>query len=266
MVRFLDSPKDLQRRGTPMTALATRPRQKLRHGPYASARYDEERGEWIVSLTDEGRAVAEAFLVPYPAPAKIALTARETQAQARWFMHTFGNDALSNVCLAAVADAVRLWFPERACLATTVGWQIRAQMSRYANHELKRGLTGFDIKTIPPEERVGLVRSGHYGLIAGGARSGDPTAFDPFGSLLGRPEPDPFAGELLERLCRKAGLTDRERTVVEMRIGGETLNEIGDRFGVSKERIRQIFVAAMLRLRAAAERLGYTGEDADGQR
>ncbi|MCU1277510.1 MAG: polymerase sigma factor, partial [bacterium] len=58
-------------------------------------------------------------------------------------------------------------------------------------------------------------------------------------------------------------LTDREARVVRMRFGigvgrnGQTLNEIGQLFGVTRERIRQIEEGALakLRHRRVAERL-----------
>ena len=50
------------------------------------------------------------------------------------------------------------------------------------------------------------------------------------------------------------GLTDRERRVLEMRFGlndgnSHTLEEVGRRFGVTRERIRQIEAKALRKLR-----------------
>ena len=59
-------------------------------------------------------------------------------------------------------------------------------------------------------------------------------------------------------------LTSRERHVITARQLGEnkeTLESIGNQLGVSKERIRQIENAALLKLRAEIERL--TGGDMD---
>ncbi len=55
-----------------------------------------------------------------------------------------------------------------------------------------------------------------------------------------------------------ASLTPRERDVIELRFGlrnahGQTLQEIADRFGVTKERVRQIEKRALERLRRAQE-------------
>ena len=54
-------------------------------------------------------------------------------------------------------------------------------------------------------------------------------------------------------------LPEREREVIELRFGlrnahGQTLQEIADRFGVTKERVRQIEKRALERLRVAQER------------
>jgi RNA polymerase primary sigma factor len=56
-----------------------------------------------------------------------------------------------------------------------------------------------------------------------------------------------------------ASLNEREREVLELRFGlrnshGRTLQEVADRFGVTRERIRQIEKRALERLRATADR------------
>jgi|GEM_PF-235625 RNA polymerase primary sigma factor len=58
-------------------------------------------------------------------------------------------------------------------------------------------------------------------------------------------------------------LTERERTILNMRFGlddggdGMTFKEIGKRFGISHERIRQIHIVALQKLRADMERKRY---------
>ena len=61
-----------------------------------------------------------------------------------------------------------------------------------------------------------------------------------------------------------AALSNREREVLELRFGlrnshGRTLQEIADRFGVSRERVRQIEKRALERLRRAQERPDANG-------
>jgi RNA polymerase primary sigma factor len=81
-----------------------------------------------------------------------------------------------------------------------------------------------------------------------------------FGDLLPdagalSPEGPLLAEDTVRRVrCALATLPDRERQVLERRFGigggrGETLQEIGERFGVSRERVRQIEQRALERLR-----------------
>jgi RNA polymerase primary sigma factor len=71
------------------------------------------------------------------------------------------------------------------------------------------------------------------------------------------PEPDDATSKLLlrEQMGRILGsLNDRERRVLEMRFGlkdgqGRTLEEVGQAFGVTRERIRQIEAKALRKLR-----------------
>ncbi|MCD6406210.1 MAG: sigma-70 family RNA polymerase sigma factor, partial [Planctomycetes bacterium] len=60
-------------------------------------------------------------------------------------------------------------------------------------------------------------------------------------------------------VCALAGLPERERVIIESRFGlgraksPSTLQEIGSRFGVTKERIRQIEAQALSRLKQIVE-------------
>lgn len=54
--------------------------------------------------------------------------------------------------------------------------------------------------------------------------------------------------ETLAELIQQTNLTDREKYVVCMRLAGATLKEIGERFGVDRERTRQIEGKAMRKL------------------
>jgi RNA polymerase sigma factor (sigma-70 family) len=79
----------------------------------------------------------------------------------------------------------------------------------------------------------------------------DPTAQDAFDGISDRMEV-----ERLPELLRV--LAERERSVVAQRFGlggcrARTLREVGDRLGVSAERVRQIEAAALGKLRAASE-------------
>jgi len=79
----------------------------------------------------------------------------------------------------------------------------------------------------------------------------DPNATAPFARLV-RETDTALIKEVL------GGLSNRERTIVELRFGlkderPRTLEEIGQRFGVTRERIRQIQVEALNKLRAKME-------------
>lgn len=69
---------------------------------------------------------------------------------------------------------------------------------------------------------------------------------------------DASRSALAHRLLAAAPLTDRERMVVEARFFAdpeETLQEIGDRIGICKERVRQIEAVALRKLRDAAKKI-----------
>ena len=72
--------------------------------------------------------------------------------------------------------------------------------------------------------------------------------------------------EMVEQLGNLLGqLSDRERKVLELRFGlrGEeprTLESLGVEMGVSKERVRQIQVEALKRLRDIMEKQGLNSE------
>ena len=91
-----------------------------------------------------------------------------------------------------------------------------------------------------------------------------------FGELVADPRALTPEVTLLHRDARRrvaaalTSLSGREREVLELRFGlrnahGQTLQEVADRFGVTKERIRQIEKRALERLRLAHEQPGNDG-------
>lgn len=58
-----------------------------------------------------------------------------------------------------------------------------------------------------------------------------------------------------KQLCALAmsGLSDRQQSIMESRAEGETLGTIGERWGLTRERVRQIEAAALVKMRAALE-------------
>jgi RNA polymerase primary sigma factor len=77
---------------------------------------------------------------------------------------------------------------------------------------------------------------------------------DPLSAAAYEDVVDAIAGEQLRGLLSR--LTDREREVVGARFGfdapAEKLAEVGERLGVSAERVRQIEERALAKLRSAA--------------
>ena len=69
--------------------------------------------------------------------------------------------------------------------------------------------------------------------------------------------------------CWLQELNDKQREVVEFRFGlhghaAATLEEVGDRIGVTRERVRQIQVEALRRLRVVMERAGTSASSLFG--
>jgi RNA polymerase nonessential primary-like sigma factor len=62
-----------------------------------------------------------------------------------------------------------------------------------------------------------------------------------------------------------ASLTDKQRCVIELRFGLKdhertTLEEVGEQLGVTRERVRQIQMEALRRLRKLLQKEGFTRE------
>jgi RNA polymerase primary sigma factor len=79
---------------------------------------------------------------------------------------------------------------------------------------------------------------------------------------------DEAARQLLRERVRTAldVLTPRERTVIELRFGikdgrPRTLDIVGNELGVTRERVRQIQIEALRRLREILEREGFSLEN-----
>jgi RNA polymerase sigma factor (sigma-70 family) len=95
----------------------------------------------------------------------------------------------------------------------------------------------------------------------------EPVGGEEGGSTFGELLADPRADDAYERVPRRLvaeglrgvvrGLTDRERSILSGRFGfagpERTLRELGEDFGVSAERVRQIEERALDKLRSAAE-------------
>ena len=68
-----------------------------------------------------------------------------------------------------------------------------------------------------------------------------------------------FYSSVIKEIIDRSSLNDREKTVLKMRYGigdmveGKTLEEIGDKFGLTRERVRQIEKKALIKLKPLAE-------------
>ena len=77
------------------------------------------------------------------------------------------------------------------------------------------------------------------------------------------PEQDLMGKRYLERMLNdgKASLTPRQRLVLKHRFeDGLSLNQIGEKWDLSRERIRQIEQQALFRLRRNLDRSGFEGQ------
>lgn len=95
----------------------------------------------------------------------------------------------------------------------------------------------------------------------------DKRAVEPGDELVNRERLMNLAGSL-ERLLKAANLTDREATIIHDSVQTKmTLQQISDNLAISRERVRQIKVTAMYKIRRAATRIGFKGySHAEGQK
>jgi RNA polymerase primary sigma factor len=131
---------------------------------------------------------------------------------------------------------------------------------RVLRHELRRDPTLHELgdRVDLPAEKVGRLLAAPVPTASLDAPVGDGT---PLGALLAFEAPSPeevaVRRDLQRRLARQLEpLTPREREIVRLRygIGGareHSYAEIGRRFGVSRERIRQLEAAILTKIRAA---------------
>ena len=61
--------------------------------------------------------------------------------------------------------------------------------------------------------------------------------------------------ELAHIVIKEAHLSKRDRLILEMRLCGSTLEEVGNEFGISKERTRQIIIRVIQNMKGRAESL-----------
>jgi RNA polymerase nonessential primary-like sigma factor len=123
-------------------------------------------------------------------------------------------------------------------------WAIRA-----AVQEAARRAVAVTVPAQVVQGTVSRLRSDALQAAAAACR-GSLTLADctPLPAPAAGPRPEEELGPLLE------GLPPRPRQVVQRRLEGHTLREVGRELGVTRERARQIEVSALSRLREAARR------------
>lgn len=214
------------------TTIKARPKRP-NHGPLFSSRWIFSKKRWALWMNDRGREEYEQFLVAFDGqPVKI-LTKRFRSLLRRALKHR-DRDAVHQAALVGLLNAVRCWKPDGgAGLNTTAMYHISMSVSRELNG-------GVDQRS---RQRVSHL-----------SEMDDETGFGLL-SVLAVEEADtgPSAEEVdgLNRLLRK--IPERERNILTARIvNGRSLDEIGIDIGLSKERVRQLQVRALRKLRQLA--------------
>ena len=134
------------------------------------------------------------------------------------------------------------------------------RLGRYPTDEEVAEETGFTLAYI---QRLQSIRRKIFSIDQAIDVDGDFTLQDKLEDPDVEDPVDSIHSEKMRRfvLCKLSTLTDRERKILTMRFGLEdddsmTLERIGKAFGVTRERIRQIQVEALTKLRGALEEDG----------
>ncbi|TLN04027.1 sigma-70 family RNA polymerase sigma factor [bacterium] len=145
------------------------------------------------------------------------------------------------------------------------GEKISRKTDRLATHEELCERTGFSEAYVSRLQTIkckvfsidqSLNEDGEFTLQS---KIEDPNAEDPMDTL--------YNERMLSCLTRKVqGLSEREKKILSLRYGlGDTepmtLEKIGTEFGVTRERIRQIQIEALTKIRAAFEEEGFENPD-----
>jgi RNA polymerase sigma factor (sigma-70 family) len=222
-------------------------------GPFGTLEWVADAGRWRYGLNAEGDARLTAWLSDWPKPGKLLATAFPGAFR---FARKAGLDLdeINAVCRQACVKAMAKYDPERANGATFsayAGWWMRQAVQREAQERAKLWLRA-GVKVLEGDRPVG------FDDVAG-LLSLTPARRDP--SL------DPVRRERAERLkqgvagvLRRRVASVRYREVFALRYGlhdGEamTLEEVGEVFGISRERVRQIEVKVMAKVRDDLEGL-----------
>jgi RNA polymerase primary sigma factor len=126
-----------------------------------------------------------------------------------------------------------------------------ATFATYAHWWIRQGITRQFQEKKAAKRGGGTVRTVAFSQI-GEAEAGSAEA-----ALATSLDPDPLIDERAAAAELWRVLSPRAKEVVERHVcGGETLEAVGATLGVTRERVRQICVKAMDKLRRQADRLG----------
>lgn len=147
----------------------------------------------------------------------------------RWRRYAAGVDRadLEQTVWQAVLEAAARHDPARGTLSTIAAPRVRWRVRELCRGERLRGLH------VPSREAGAGVRVG-------------PLAADPPGREAAAEGPDLWG--LAARV-----LTPREHEVIRMRAAGLLLREVGDRLGLTRERVRQVEAGAVARMRTGLD-------------
>ena len=195
-------------------------KRRPKHGPLATVEFTG--GRWVRVLTPEGKALAAAHLAAYPRPANIL--GKKFPGLLRRAIAEFGEEEVQQAAAVGVANAAGIFDPGRGLQFATLALpHVRAMVGRMLE---KRAGNPHEVRHLDPTSES-----------AAGWDSVPAPA----------PGPDPYQPDEWDRLL--APLHPRSRAVVLMVLAeGLTLDQAGARLGVTRERVRQLYMKAKSRL------------------
>mgnify|MGYP002785083164 CR=1 FL=1 len=186
--------------------------ERPRCGPLAVLRWHPASRKWVRRLTAKGQRMADDYIRNYPNTG--AVLWRTYPSLARVAFERFPNEEVHQAARIGVAKGFTLFDPARGVAAPTF---------------------------IVPHIRVAV-----QALVR--RRVAPPSVQLPADLIAQEPDALRWTGDDWQNLLKS--LPNREREIVWLRfVANQTLGEIGERVGLSKERVRQIQAIALERLR-----------------
>ncbi|MBA4187561.1 MAG: hypothetical protein C0467_06035 [Planctomycetaceae bacterium] len=199
-------------------------------GPYGERYTCPDDGTQKVRLNPEGKRELEKLMLKHPNP--ISLLQRAWPGLAYLAkIRGFTTDEVNAACMEGFVRAFIRFNPERCAVSTVAAWGVRGAVTHMIR-DAERKDREFD-----------------FSHKWGGEDGDAATAVEP----IAKPEADPDCLSWSQDIIRKAKLNKRQQQVLHRRFADrDTLRQIGQEMSISKERVRQIEVKALNRLRKAA--------------